>query len=220
MTDRREPSLRAAARAQFRALAETQAPAAAGPELEPQPSLTAHVRDLYEAGVVPVREIAAIAGVSERTLYKYAQKGGWTRRNARRNPRGAGGRFVAAEDAGLPHASGLKALDPDGARRAAAACVRAGGLATQALAAAHARAAQAKAAKAAKAAQARLRTLDLLGRSLTDMLKALPADDSPCAARAFALAERLGCAMLACMTLLAAPPRLPGDGAASAPPAD
>ena len=40
-------------------------------------SLTARVRALYENSVVPVREIARLAGVSERTLYKYVRRGGW-----------------------------------------------------------------------------------------------------------------------------------------------
>ena len=45
-------------------------------------SLTDRVRALYEGSVVPVREIAAVAGVTERTLYKYVAKGGWRRRYA------------------------------------------------------------------------------------------------------------------------------------------
>src|SRR5690349_12096106 len=44
--------------------------------------LTRQVRALYEDTVVPVAEIARIAGVSERTLYKYAARGGWERRRA------------------------------------------------------------------------------------------------------------------------------------------
>ena len=42
--------------------------------------LTERVRALYENSVVPVREIAQLAGITERTLYKYVQKGGWRRR--------------------------------------------------------------------------------------------------------------------------------------------
>jgi hypothetical protein len=38
------------------------------------------LRGLYEEDVVPVREIAALAGVTERTLYKYIEKGAWRRR--------------------------------------------------------------------------------------------------------------------------------------------
>jgi hypothetical protein len=44
--------------------------------------LTARVRALYENSAVPVREVARLAGVTERTLYKYAQKGGWKPRYA------------------------------------------------------------------------------------------------------------------------------------------
>jgi hypothetical protein len=42
--------------------------------------LTTRVRALYEQKAVPVREIAAMAGVSERTIYKYVAKHGWKRR--------------------------------------------------------------------------------------------------------------------------------------------
>src|SRR6478736_1064326 len=48
---------------------------------EEQPTeLTEKIRALYEAGVVPVAEIARIAGVHQRTLYKYVAKRGWRRR--------------------------------------------------------------------------------------------------------------------------------------------
>jgi len=107
--------------------------------------LMAQVRALYEDSAVPVREIARCAGVSERTLYKYACKNNWTPRYAwmpdgsrpsgwpaRRRwtqareravqfapEKGAGGRFVRREEKGKPFAQGIKALDPAG--RAAAA---------------------------------------------------------------------------------------------------
>ena len=95
---------------------------------------------LYEDTVTPVAEIARLAGVSERTLYKYVQRGGWRRRYAGRGaeagaanrdrtreprppqPKGAGGRFIPREEWGKPHPSGLKVLDPQGASRAVAAC--------------------------------------------------------------------------------------------------
>jgi AcrR family transcriptional regulator len=106
--------------------------------------LTARARALYEGSAVPVREIARLAGVSERTLYKYVEKHGWKKRYAR-VPRGlaaaqanrgqgwqatagfapvkgAGGRFVRREDIGKPFAAGMKALDPAGHARADAAC--------------------------------------------------------------------------------------------------
>ena len=109
----------------------------------------AKVRALYENSAVPVREIAAVAGVTERTLYKYAQKGGWKARYAwvdrvgvarRGRPaaaavapaQGAGGRFIRREDNGKPFPCGLKATDPQGATRATAACAQAGAIAAQA----------------------------------------------------------------------------------------
>ena len=133
-------------------------------------SLTARVRALYEDSVVPVREIARLAGVTERTIYKYAHKEGWTPRVTRLSRdgtaaglagRGVAGRFIRREDEGKPHARGLKALDPDGAARAAAACVRAGELSdaavAQASAAAASRAARAQAARDAALVSAHAR---------------------------------------------------------------
>jgi hypothetical protein len=98
---------------------------------------------LYEEDVVPVREIARVADVTERTLYRYIQKGAWRRRHAcpardaagaaakdsegglvwdaRFAPvKGAGGRFIRREDTDKPVARGIKALDPVGAARAVA----------------------------------------------------------------------------------------------------
>lgn len=99
--------------------------------------LTLKVRALYEAGVVPVSEIARLAGVSERTLYKYIQRGSWQRRYGRRALlRGAGGRFIDGAGSRQPHMCGLGALDPAAAARALLACERAGqrasGIAAQA----------------------------------------------------------------------------------------
>ena len=134
-----------------------------GGEAAPTPKptrLTARVRKLYEASAVPVAEIAKLAGVTERTIYKYARKGrwqpryAWTPDGARPPPRpargrwsalrqveraqafaavkGAGGRFVRREDEGKPYARGLKATDPQGERRAAAQCAEAATIAAQA----------------------------------------------------------------------------------------
>ena len=125
-----------------------------------QQDLTARVRALYEGSAVPVREIARLADVSERTIYKYVAKGGWTRRHAcpardeavaaahrgRRSrsasafkpAKGAGGRFIRRADIGKAFAQGLKATDPLGRSRAAAACVRAEALASLAQARAQA----------------------------------------------------------------------------------
>jgi len=109
-----------------------------------QTDLTARIRALYEDTSVPVREIAAIAGVTERTLYKYVEKHGWKKRYAvlprgeaaaagnrgRRwahrqglaPAKGAGGRFIRREDIGKPFATGLKALDAQGRAQALARC--------------------------------------------------------------------------------------------------
>jgi hypothetical protein len=45
------------------------------------PSLLDRVRHIYENTIVPVREIARLVGVSERTLYKYVARYGWRRRH-------------------------------------------------------------------------------------------------------------------------------------------
>jgi hypothetical protein len=104
--------------------------------------LTLQVQDLYENSAVPVRDIARLVGVHQRTLYKYVQKYRWRRRynipgvaekpkppqkpsRFTLQPRGTGGRFVARERASAPALHGLKALDPAAAARAAAACARA-----------------------------------------------------------------------------------------------
>jgi hypothetical protein len=163
MTPRR--SVRAAAQRLFREMAGEGAPGphAGTPLPNPPPQggrehavlgegqadtasdLMAQVRRLYEETFMPVREIARRAGVSERTLYKYARKGTWKPRYAwmpdgARPParpgrrrwtqvreraetfapeKGAGGRFVRRDAKGKPFAQGIKALDPAG--RAAAA---------------------------------------------------------------------------------------------------
>jgi hypothetical protein len=107
-------------------------------------TLLDRVRDIYENTIVPVREIARLVGVTERTLYKYVDRHGWARRHvciardeavrsANRGrllaPRsgfdrakGAGGRFVTRDETAPPHQAGLKALDPLGAERVIADC--------------------------------------------------------------------------------------------------
>jgi hypothetical protein len=42
--------------------------------------LTERARKLYEESAVPVHEIARLAGVTERTIYKYVAKQGWKKR--------------------------------------------------------------------------------------------------------------------------------------------
>lgn len=121
-------------------------------------ALTRRARALYEDTVVPVRAIAQLCGVTERTLYKYAQKGKW-RPRVRRLTKGAGGRFIPLADAGLPVERGLKALDPAGAKRAAEACDAAGALAAEALAGA----------QATRRLEADARTLGYLVQVLRDL---------------------------------------------------
>ncbi len=96
---------------------------------------------------MPVREIAQLAGVSERTLYKYVVRYGWRKRyrvlprgvaaaaanrgrraapeNGYAPVKGAGARFIRREDNGKPFAAGLKALDAAGHARADAVCAEA-----------------------------------------------------------------------------------------------
>jgi hypothetical protein len=137
----RDRSVRALARASYRQKAALQALASA-PQAGEETNLTTQARALYENSSVPVREIARLCGVTERTIYKYAQKHGWKNRyrwcgmkegdTARWRgwrPRqqfavvkGAGGRFIRREDQGKPFARGLKATDPAGHKRASAEC--------------------------------------------------------------------------------------------------
>jgi hypothetical protein len=207
---RREPSLRADARARYCEAAAHDAPALyrapAKLAQSDDPTLTARVRALYEGGVVPVREIASLAGVTERTLYKYVRALGWTPRVTRHRgdgkpttaqcaARGAGGRFIPLADADQPHAHGLKALDPDGAQRAAEQCVHAAALAetaaADALAAAHARAARTQ---AERKAQAQTRSYALLCGALVELHKVSAA--ATAGPRTLRLAPRLQHAIL------------------------
>ncbi|MDO8877379.1 MAG: hypothetical protein Q8M24_21670 [Pseudolabrys sp.] len=123
-----------------------------------------------------MREIAGVAGVTERTIYKYAARGAWKpryrwapdgKRPAAFAPvKGAGGRFIRREDKDRPFARGLKATDPAGRDKALAACLKAARLS---------RAAQATAAQEARAAQAhrrfetRLRVISVTNRAFADL---------------------------------------------------
>jgi hypothetical protein len=235
MTSRCERSLRADARRRYADLAARSAltdTAAAGARLQAgeelaeageqgASSLTEQVRALYEDSVVPVRELAGIAGVSERTLYKYVQKGDWRRRYVRiardgavaaanrgrshkaapgfAPAKGAGGRFIRREDAGKPHPRGLKALDPQGAREAAAGCDRAGALAQEATAAALLRR---RRVAAEKNSQAQVRAFELLAAALLDLIKRQIETESAGPPRARRLAARIGAAILRLMMWL------------------
>src|SRR5579875_813092 len=143
-------------------------PAGAGEHADPPSQgfggqdLMAQVRRMYEDSIVPVREIARRAGVTERTLYKYARKHNWKPRYAwmpdgarppgrparRRRTRaqgkhderaerfapakGTGGRFIRRDDIGKPVARGIKAHDPAGRAVAAAASAEAARMAQRA----------------------------------------------------------------------------------------
>jgi hypothetical protein len=149
----RRMSQRARAQGIFRERAEAQGAAIPTPDPSAQgggeTGLNARVRALYENSAVPVREIAAVADVTERTIYKYAQKGGWQARyawvdrggaawrgwraaEAMAPAQGAGGRFIRRADKDKPVARGLKATDPAGAARAHAVCTQAETIAAQA----------------------------------------------------------------------------------------
>jgi hypothetical protein len=147
------------------------------------------VRALYEHSAVPVAEIASVAGVTERTIYKYAAKQRWTpryaftwrcagaadgsrprgRRAAKRfaPQKGAGGRFIRRADKGKAFATGLKATDPAAAAATAAACRRAAALS---------RRTQLKA-EAERRDEASLRALETVNRAMADL-------NRYCAARA------------------------------------
>jgi hypothetical protein len=199
------------------------------------PSLTERVRVLYENSVVPVREIARLAGVTERAIYKYARKQRWTPRVTRLSrdgtaaglaARGVAGRFVPLADEGKPHPRGLKATDPAGAARAAAACLRAGELSDDAVAqaetdaqvrAARAESARARAecararAKALRDAAASLRTLELLAGGFVELVRFAAERPEPMNARAERLYGRLANAILRQLD------RLPPPAAPSSP---
>jgi hypothetical protein len=190
----RRSSQRALAREIYREMVAKRAKQEATPTPDPSPllasargggennsrtarALTEKVRALYEHSAVPVAEIARLAGVTERTIYKYAARERWTPRyrwpaaHPRRwhadqgaapdfvPVRGAGGRFIRRDDKGKPVATGLKATDPAAAALAAAACRRE---------AARSRAAQLRAA-AEKCDEARLRALETMNRTLAEL---------------------------------------------------
>jgi hypothetical protein len=192
--------------------------AAAGASVPAPGSLTAQVRTLYESSDVPVAEIARLLNVTQRTLYRYVQRGGWARRyRLSQGPRdlasappkplraglakGAGGRFRARAEAGAPQGRGLKALDPEGAVRAAEACrVAAMRAAAARRDAEAARLAQAARHAALQAARTRQRTRARLHRVLDDIKRLRHGretwDAEAAQTRAAALADRLHLAAL------------------------
>ena len=111
MTNRVDPALRAAACERPRALA--QAEGLAPPA---EPTFASYLRLLYEHSALPVREIAAIAGIIERTVYAHARAGGWGRRNWR-HARYAGARLVPAEAPAFPEAGAPAPFDRQDVQR-------------------------------------------------------------------------------------------------------
>jgi len=126
--------------------------------------VTHEARALYEGGVVPVREIARLCGVSLRTLYHHVHAKGWRRRRSG-VPRDAGkserqkARYRARRAPQPPMSRGLKARDPDGQARALAQAQRAATVAGAALAKAIAR----------QDAEAQTRMLTLMARAMRDI---------------------------------------------------
>ena len=135
------------------------------------------MRALYEHSAVPVAEIAALAGVAERTVYKYAAKGRWRPRyrwsGEGGRPRGArwralapiapvkgaGARFIRRAEAGKPVATGLKATDPAGAARALESCGAAAGLSREAQ----------QQAEAARRSEALIHAIETTGSALRNL---------------------------------------------------
>jgi len=191
--------------------------------------LMQQVRALYEEGVVPVREIAQHIGVSERTLYKYVQRGRWRRRYAHgvgvgggadadegdgggapcppsRPVRGAGGRFIRRADAGRPHAHGLLALDPKRAEKAAKRCVGARRRVVEAAQAAERdKVAERHERAARRDLDTRLRAFDLFGAALVDLAAGYAHGGARYAATAGALQRLIDAEMRALLAIKAAP---------------
>ena len=172
----RRSSQRALVREIYRQMV-AQAPSAPPQNSRAAQNLTEKVRALYEHSAVPVAEIARLAGVTERTIYKYAARENWTpryrwnaaggrSRGARWRSRavlapakGAAGRFIRRADKGKPFAIGLKAADPHAAAGAGVACGRAAALA---------RVAQAKA-ELVQREEATIRAIDTVDKAFAEL---------------------------------------------------
>jgi hypothetical protein len=126
--------------------------------------VTHEARALYEGGVVPVRAIARLCGVSVRTLYHHVHARGWRRRRSSvpRDPKKSArqkARYRAATALRNASPRGLKARDPDGQARALGAARRAAELAGEALAKAIAR----------QDAESQTRMLTMMARAMRDI---------------------------------------------------
>jgi colicin import membrane protein len=169
MTNRIDPALRAAACERLKAVAEAEEL----PTIDGEPSFAARLRQLYEQSALPVHEIARIAGIAQRTLFSYVQRGGWKRRNwrqarhdaARRAPPEGADLAAAAEEArhtAHAYVAARELVNEASAAAAAAARERA----------AHAEAvAQQRAARAKAVADARARAR--LAAAVADALRIL-----------------------------------------------
>ena len=176
----RRVSHRAQAQDIYREMKRARSDGAGAPHPPPQPDLTAQVRALYEGSAVPVAEIARLAGVTERTIYKYARKCGWTPRYRWELPdagdargrrwragetfaaaKGAGGRFVVHADKHQPVPAGIAATDPARAARAHKACVEAAEFGS---------AAEAEA-QAAQDHESLVRAIDAVSRAVADFVR-------------------------------------------------
>ncbi len=129
-------------------------------------ALMRQARTLYEDGVVPIRDLAQLVGVSVRTLYHHVHKRGWRRRRSAvpRDPAKSERqrrRYQARKAMRPPRPNGLRARDPDGAAVAEAVCREAADHASAALSQASAEA----------AARRALRVLDLLEGALGDFAR-------------------------------------------------
>jgi len=135
------------------------------PPCEVELTLVTHeARALYEGGVVPVREIARLCGVSVRTLYHHVHAWGWRRRRSSVPRDGAKSarqraRYVAAKNLRAPMLRGLKVRDVEGQARALAAAKRAAERAGAALAKAIAR----------QDAESQTRMLVMVARAMRDL---------------------------------------------------
>jgi hypothetical protein len=152
-----------------------------------RPTLNACIRALYEDTLVPVREIARLAGITERNVYATVRRLG-CRPRMRLAP-GGGRRLVPLSDA-PPAMRGDAGLDAALVRRAANACRRAverqRKLAAVALARRQSRAA---ARSAERKCAADLRALSQLGSAFRELARLDTAENAQAEARARAAAE-------------------------------
>lgn len=129
------------------------------------PSLHDHICQLYERSLVPVREIARLAGITERNVYATVRRRGCAPR-MRLGP--GGGRRLAA----LTEGDAPAGLDAQAVTRAIAACEQARErLQRSAAANAEALARKANARQSKREIEADARVLSVLTRALQDLAR-------------------------------------------------